>query len=257
MCATAVHPEDRVQIVCVPADAARKVSESLGRDVVEYDAATNTLLMPALLSDVSWEQYESLLESLPEHRLRHTYDRGTLEQATRYRRHQMVKGLIGRFVEMLTYELEIPIKSTGSATLYRASVQRGLDPDESYYLANERIMRGRFDYDPDLDPPPDLVIEVDVERAAIERMPVFAALGIPEVWRHDGESKFSFHRLADGEYRTNASSVAFPYLAPEDVSQVVDQLYELDENSLVRAFLIRALAKHAKRPHASKKKKGS
>lgn len=257
MCATAVHPEDRIEIFCVPAQAARKVAESLGPDFVEYDASTNTLMMPALLNDVSWEQYELLLEKLPDHRMRHTYDRGTLEMMSPSQRHESIKRMIGRLIEMLTLELDIPIKSVGSTTQRRTAIRRGLEPDESYYIANEPSMRGKFDYDPDHDPPPDLVVEVDVRRPAIKRMAVYAALGVPEIWRHDGKSKLSFHQLVAGKYKPVEQSAAFPFLSPDDISRFIDQMYELDENSLVRAFLTRALAKHAKRSHASKKKKGS
>lgn len=255
MCATAVHPEVRVEIFCVPASAARKVAESLGPDVVEYDARAGTLLMPALMHDVSWEQYESLLETLPDHRMRHTYDRGTLEMMSPLQRHESIKRMIGRLIETLAYELDLPIKSVGSTTQRRKSVRRGLEPDESYYVAHERAVRGKLDYDPDRDPPPDLVIEVDVRRPAVERMAVYAALGIPEIWRHDGKRKLSFHRLADGKYETIERSDAFAYLAPDDISAFIDQMGETDENSIVRAFVKHALAKKVERRSPRKKKR--
>lgn len=255
MCATAVHPEVRVEIFCVPASAARKVAESLGPGIVEYNARAGTLLMPALMHDVSWEQYESLLETLPDHRMRHTYDRGALELMKPSGRQVYIACLSGRFIETLTYEMNLPIKTVGSATLFKESACRGLEPDESYYIAHERAVRGKLDYDPERDPPPDLVIEVDVRRPAVERMAVYAALGIPEIWRHDGKRKLSFHRLADGKYETIERSAAFPYLAPDDISAYIDQMGELDENSIVRAFVKHALAKKAERRSPRKEKR--
>lgn len=254
MCPTAVHPDDHVEIFCVPASAARRVAEQLGRGVVEYDARTGTLLMPALTNDVSWEQYEMLLEMLPDHRMRHTYDRGALELMKPSGRQVYIACLIGRFIETLTYEMNLPIKSVGCATLFNNSVRRGLEPDESYYIANERAVRGKLEYDPVRDPPPDLVIEVDVRRPGVERMAVYAALGLPEIWRHDGERKLSFHRLAGGKYESIERSDAFPYLAPGDISAYIDQMGELDENSIVRAFVKHALAKKAA-CHGPQKKK--
>ena len=255
MCATAVHPEVRVEIFCVPASAARKVAGSLGREVVEYHARTGTLLMPALTNDVSWEQYKMLLETLPDHRMRHTYDRGALELMKPSGRQAYIACLVGRLIETFAYKLNLPILSAGSATLYRKSVLRGLEPDESYYIAHERDVRGKLDYDPDRDPPPDLVIEVDVRRPAVERMAVYAALGVPEIWRHDGERKLSFHRLAGGKYEAIEHSDAFPYLAPDDISAYLDQMGELDENSIVRAFVKHALAKKAERGGPRKKRR--
>ena len=255
MCATAVRSKDRVEIFCVPAQAARKVAESLGSGVVEYDPQTGTLLMPTLMHDVSWELYELLLDTLPDHRMRHTYDRGTLEMMSPLQRHESIKRMIGRLIETLAYELDLPIKSVGSTTQHRKSVRRGLEPDESYYVANERAVRGKLDYDSDRDPPPDLVIEVDVRRPAVERMAVYAALGIPEIWRHDGNRKLSFHRLASGKYELIERSDAFPYLAPDDISAFIDQMGELDENSIVRSFVKHALAKKAEHRSPRKKKR--
>ena len=255
MCATAVHPEVRVEIFCVPPQAARKVAESLGSGVVEYDAQTGTLLIPALMHDVSWEQYELLLETLPDHRMRHTYDQGTLEMMSPLQRHESIKGMIGRLIETLAYELDLPIKSVGSTTQRRKAVRRGLEPDESYYVAHESLMRGRLDYDPDRDPPPDLVVEVDLRRPAVERMTIYAALGVPEIWRHDGKSKLFFYRLTSGKYESIEHSDAFEFLAPDDVSAFIDQMGELDENSIVRSFVKRALAKKAERRNPRKKKR--
>ena len=254
MCATAVHPEQRVEVFCVPTSAYRKIAAPFGRGVVEYDAQAETMLLPALMNDVSWEQYETLLETLSDHRMWHTYDQGTLEMMSSSPRHERIKIIIARLIEMLTLEFDISIKSVGSTTLRRAASSRGLEPHESYFIAHEALMRGKRDYDLDRDPPPDLVVEVDIQSAVIDRMPVFAALGVPEIWRHDGESNLSFHRLTRGEYESIERSEAFPFLAPDDVSRFVDQRQELDENSLVRSFLNWVRAKQAKRPQAPKKK---
>src|SRR5580658_868882 len=117
-----------------------------------------------VLSGVTWSTYEALLADTETSGTKFTYDRGYLEIVSPSREHEHVKRLIGRMIDAVTEELEIPISSGGSTTLKLELKQRGAEPDECYYVANEPRMRGHENYDPATDPPPDLVIEVDISR---------------------------------------------------------------------------------------------
>ena len=153
------------------------------------------------------------------------------------REHERLKRLLGRLFEMLAFELDIPIQSTGSTTLSHASTERGLEPDETYYIAHELQLRTRVDYDPDHDPPPDLAIEIDVTSNSIPRMPVYEAIGVPEIWRCRN-GIVSFHQLqSGGGYREVERSAAFPLLRPADIQVFIDQRHSLDEHSILRSFL--------------------
>lgn len=257
MCATAVHPEERVEIFCVPASAARKIAETLGPGVVEYNARTGTLWMPALLGDISWEQYETLLEALPEHRLRHAYDQGTLEMMSPSTNHEWTKKFLGRLIETMAFELSIPMKAVGSATRKSKAAQKGLEPDESYYIANEPLMRERFDDAPGRDPPPDLVIEVDLRRAAVKRRRIYASLGVRELWEHDGKELRFYQLSGSGEYEPIAKSLSFPFLKPSDFTPYVDQRGKVSDNELIRGFIdqVRKKAKKPSAPRVKKKKR--
>jgi Uma2 family endonuclease len=138
-------------------------------------------------------------------------------------------------VETISSTLKIPIKSVGSTTVTRKPAKRGLQPDEGYYFANEPAVRFKMKYDPSVDPPPDLVIEVDVTSKSIKRMPVYAALRVPEVWRHDGSQLF-FYGLHRGKYRRLEQSLSFPFLKPDDLMRFLNQCTKVDEMTLLDSF---------------------
>jgi Uma2 family endonuclease len=190
-----------------------------------------------VIHGVSWDEYDALLAAIPERRLPHTYDRGTLEIMSPSKPHEWIKKLIGRMVEAMTLELNVPIQSVGSTTLRRELSKRGLEPDDSYYIANELQVRGKDTLDLETDPPPDLVIEVDVTSSCLDRLDVYAKLRVPEIWRHDGGTLTFLVLHPTGDYRPQASSLAFPLLKPGDIQRFLDEHAKQDENSIIRAFL--------------------
>src|SRR4051794_39280547 len=153
-----------------------------------------------LLHNVSWQTYETLLEEVNSRGVRLTYDNGSLEIMTVSHGHENYGRLLGRFVEALTEELNIPVHSGGSTTFKREAKKRGLEPDECYWIENELAMRGKKEFDIDSDPPPDLAIEVEISRSALNRMAIYATLGVLEVWRFDTEELTIWHLRGDGRY---------------------------------------------------------
>ncbi|HEY9740149.1 MAG TPA: Uma2 family endonuclease, partial [Coleofasciculaceae cyanobacterium] len=139
-----------------------------------------------LLRNISWQTYQDLLKDLEEQPgIRLSYDRGLLEIMAPSPPHENYKKVLGRFVETLTEELNIEIKSLGSLTCKREDLARGLEPDQCYYIQNEAVVRTLDEIDFNQDPPPDLVIEIDISSSSINRLSLYAALGVPEVWRYD------------------------------------------------------------------------
>ncbi|MBP0018425.1 MAG: Uma2 family endonuclease [Cyanobacteria bacterium SBLK] len=189
-----------------------------------------------LLQNIRWETYEALLKDFEEQpTVRLTYDRGLLEIMTPLDPHEGNKKIIGRFVETLTEELEIEIRSLGSRTCRRRDLLRGLEPDQCYYITNESVVRGVRQIDLDRYPPPDLVIEIDITSSSIDRMALYITLGIPEVWRYDGNA-IAFYRLQNGQYQTCETSVIFPFVRSEDILQFLNRSGTMGENRLIRSF---------------------
>jgi Uma2 family endonuclease len=139
-------------------------------------------------------------------------------------------------VETLTEELNIPLQSGGSTTFDREDLDRALEPDECYYLKNEPAVRDKDEIDLSVDPPPDLAVEIDISRSSLNRMGIYAAMGVPEVWRYDGETLRVYLRQADGTCLESERSQNFPFLPLASVAAFLKRRYEMNETQLVRAF---------------------
>jgi Uma2 family endonuclease len=190
-----------------------------------------------VLHDINWSTYTRLLRLFAEHpSVRLAYDRGDLEIMSPLPEHESDADMLGRFVVVLTEELGLPIKAGRSSTFRRRRRRRGLEPDNSYWIANEARVRGKRRIDLRIDPPPDLAIEVDGTSSSLDRMGIYAALAVPEVWRLDGPV-LSFHVLGTGgRYAESTRSAALPLGAPADLVGFLALRSTLDENAVVRHF---------------------
>ncbi len=189
-----------------------------------------------LLKNISWQTYEALLEDVEEQPgLRLTYDRGRLEIMTPLDPYEGYKKLVGRFVEALTEEINVEIRSLGSRTCKREDLARGLEPDQCYYIQNERVVRELDQIDLNQDPPPDLVIEIDITSSSIDRLELYADLGVPEVWRYNGR-RLTIYCLEGKSYQECDRSPTFPFLLNTEIVRFLDMRKMMGENSLIRSF---------------------
>jgi Uma2 family endonuclease len=189
-----------------------------------------------VFEDASWDLYEEVLRNIGNRPIRVTYDDGRMEIMSPLAEHEYGKKLIGRMIEILTFLLDMPMKSLGSTTFRRKDRAKGLEPDECYYFRNEAKMRGRKRLDMRKDPPPELVVEVDVTHHSVPRLPIYAALGVPEIWRYDG-IRLHCLQLKGREYAVRKMSLAFPFLEPALLQQFIDQLAHQDETAIMKAFV--------------------
>lgn len=246
-----------MDIDCVPRKSLDRIAAAFAPDKLRYDPDTETLSLPSRMRGVTWEQYDTLLKALSDHRLRHTYDRGFFEMMSPSHRHEKLSHVIGRFIEEMSWSIGIRVEGFGSATRRRRSLRRGLEPDETYFIANEPAMRGRFDYNQERDPPPDLVIEVDLRRPSKRRMRIYAALQIPEVWTHDGKAT-RFFALQEGDYHEVAHSLSYRFLSPAHIDRFLARLPNEATEDVVHAFGKWAKTEHKKsRTRQSRKRKRS
>lgn len=189
-----------------------------------------------LLRNISWQTYQYLVKDFEQQpAIRLTYDRGLLEIRMPLDPHETYKKLLGRLVEALTEELEIEIRSLGSRTCDRVDLTQGLEPDQCYYIQNEPAVWNKAQIDLSQDPPPDLAIEIDITSSSINRLNIYANLGVPEVWRYDGQSLLMYC-LQDRQYQVFDQSLAFPILSASDIKRFLDLKKTTKENQLVRLF---------------------
>ena len=171
----------------------------------------------AVRHDIDWGTYTRLLRAFePRRHFRLTYDRGTLEIRSPLWEHERPAYLLGRFIDVLTDELRMPCEPGRTVTLRRRRKSRGLEPDNCYWIANVGRLAGKTHLDLRVDPPPDLAIEIDITHSSLDRLGIYAALGVPEVWRVTAEG-FTFHILVSGVYKVRPRSLSFPRLASADL----------------------------------------
>jgi Uma2 family endonuclease len=149
--------------------------------------------------------------------------------------HENCAHVFGRLVVVLTEELLLSIKGGRSTTFRRFKKRRGLEPDDCYWIAKEPLVRGKNRIELRTDPPPDLALEVDVAHSSLDRMAIYAALRIPEVWRWERQTIVCY-LLGSGGYAVSTTSRAFPGLAPADLGIFLAQRHQMDENALIRQF---------------------
>src|SRR5262245_28175371 len=187
-----------------------------------------------VLHGISWETYERLLAEHQESSGTHfTYDRGRLEIMVLSAKHEAVKHVLTLLVEVLAEELNIDVYGLGSTTFRRADLERGFEPDACFYIQQEALARGKDEIELTVDPPPDLIIEIDITSPSLNKFPVFAALGIPEVWRYDG-ARVSCLRLEGDEYIERAESVVLPRVTGKILTEFVEQDKQLKRTIWLR-----------------------
>jgi Uma2 family endonuclease len=176
-----------------------------------------------LLYNISWEQFENLLKDLGEHRAaRVAYDNGTLEIMTPLPEHEYYKEVISDLTKDIAQELERDYESFGSTTWKREIRMAGLEPDNCFYFQNVDAVRGRLDVNLTQDPPPDLALEIDVTSKSLNRFPIYARLGVPELWCYDsGELKI--YHLQASEYIEAEISLVFPNLPIKELAQLIEE----------------------------------
>ncbi|HXG64518.1 MAG TPA: Uma2 family endonuclease [Blastocatellia bacterium] len=174
-----------------------------------------------ILRGVSWETYKRLLAEHQEKSSTHfTYDRGELEIMVLSPKHEKPNRILALLVEFWALVSDMDVENLGSTTFTRQDLARGFEPDTCFYIANAEQIRGKDEIDLTADPPPDLVIEIDITSPSLDKLPIFAAVGVPEVWRYDGR-EVSILKLDAGSYQAQAESLVLPGLTKEFIAQFI------------------------------------
>lgn len=188
-----------------------------------------------VLSGVDWGMYASLRDAPQNDRLRMTYDDGDLYLMSPGKLHERIGDLLLWMIHTWVDYHRIPIGNTGSTTLRSELLDRGFEPDKSFFIQNEAAVRGLDQHDPQRDPPPDLTIEVDVTSLSNVRMPIYAAFGVPEVWRWR-DDELTVFRLDGSVYAEIDHSIALPGFPVKLAAATLDRRNETDETSLIAEF---------------------
>lgn len=189
-----------------------------------------------VLHNISWSGYENLLGEIGDSHLRLTYDDGDLEIMTLSFGHENAGEWIGRLIFFLALELKMPLCSGGATTLKKALHRKGLEPDKCFWIKHEKAMRGKKHWNPLKDPPPDLAVEVDITSSSMDRLAIYAALEVPEIWHYDGATFKVLVLTSAGAYKEKSMSLAFPMLPLKSFARFVEDLGTTDEVELIQSF---------------------
>lgn len=196
------------------------------------------------LYEIDWGEYELLLGQLSDHsHLRINYNQGRLEIMSPSAKHEKYKNLLHDLVLILGDELEQDVLSYGSVTLKLQSHGKGAEGDDCFYIQHAGRVAGKDRLDLSNDPPPDLVIEIDLTSESSGKFAIYAAMAVPEIWHYDG-SQWQIWQLVDQDYAPAAHSLAFDFLSAEQIAEFVTSSESEGTYKARRAF--RAWARAAR-----------
>lgn len=186
---------------------------------------------------VTWDDYEAMLRIVGERPMRVTFDRGKMEVMSPLWKHGSISYLLGRLIDVLTEEGGVPVEAGDPVTFNRQDLEKGVEPDKCYYLGDHAgLVRGKDRLEMGADPPPDLVIEADVTHSSLDRLGIYAALGVREVWRFDGQALQFLHLQADGSFQPRDTSLNFPGLTLAAIARFLEQARDSDKTMWIRSF---------------------
>ncbi len=190
-----------------------------------------------VIQDVTWESYLALLDWMDGRNVRITFDGERLELMSPSYEHGRGDSLIGYLIRRLSEELEIDICSSSPVTFKSELVQKGLEPDTCFWFQNEPLVRGKRELDLTVDPPPDLVVEVEVRSSILNRLEIYAALRVPELWRWRNDRMEVLLLGPDQQYHPAATSRCLPMVPIEEFSRWVGRGLEMSERQFIREFV--------------------
>ncbi len=186
------------------------------------------------LQDVSWETYRQLVEDqMGKRDLRLTYDDGELEIMVVSYKHDAYSFMLGEIVSTISDWLEFDFVGAGSTTFRAEKKRKGFEGDGSFYFKNAETVRGKDEIDLSVDPPPELVIEIDITHGSLSKFPILAAIGVEEIWRFDGNGVV-FYRLRNENYEQVAESVCLPNVKSEIVTELLFAAEEMKRSEWLK-----------------------
>ncbi len=189
-----------------------------------------------VLNNISWEEYEQLLEDLGDgYAVNVYYDRGRLKIMSPSSSHEMYKDLILRLVDIVADHVDIVLESRGSTTFKRKRPSKGAEPDVCFYIQNASRIIGKLKIDLATDPPPDVVVEIDVSHDSTDKFEFYASIGVPEIWRYDEHQAQIFH-LQGETFIEMPSSRALPLVTSDALTRFLDQSKTEGQSATLKSF---------------------
>ena len=201
-------------------------------EAIAHLPAGATLRLPS----VSWEEYETLLSDLSDWPgMRVSYDEGKVEIMSPSPEHKDYKEFVYSLARVISEESNITLETRGSATFRQKRKAKGAEPDTCFYMQNAARIIGQRTIDLEVDPPPDVVVEIDTTNESLSKFNIYAAFGVPEIWRYDGEQAH-IYQLTNQTYVEANSSLAFSSLTATALTDFIAQSKTQGQTAALIAF---------------------
>lgn len=185
---------------------------------------------------ISWNEYEELLDAVGEASgLRISYDDGTLQIMTVSFKHEKYVRTIERMVDLVSLQLRIKVLFYGSATMKKHRKKKGAEPDACFYVEKADLVGTKDDIDLNTDPSPDVVVEIDLHHDSFSKFPIYAALGVREIWRYEGQA-LTIHHLSEGQYVASEASLSLPFFTSGVLTEFLARIPNQDQYNILLAF---------------------
>jgi Uma2 family endonuclease len=188
-----------------------------------------------IVPQVSWDEYERLLEALAPRHLRVSYDCGRLQIVSPLPEHERYGRFIEDLVLLYCQAFDITLEKLGSTTWKKRALAKGAEPDCCYYVGNAKRIIGKRNLDLESDPPPDIVVEIDTTNSSLGKFLIYAALCVPEIWRYDGQT-VTIYRLRRKEYVKVSQSPSLPEMTGELLAESLELSKTQGQTSARLAF---------------------
>jgi Uma2 family endonuclease len=186
--------------------------------------------------DVSWEEYEDLLERVGEASgLRISFDEGKMQVMTLSTEHENDGVFIDGMLRLLSIRLRINIRFFGSATIRKKQRRKGKEPDCCFYVQTASLLGNRQKLNFEKDPPPDVAVEIDIHHESRDKFAIYAGLGVPEVWLYNGK-QLTIHLLRGTRYVKATASQALPMLTSAILTGFLTRMQQDGEFQAMLAF---------------------
>ncbi|HEX8890474.1 MAG TPA: Uma2 family endonuclease [Pyrinomonadaceae bacterium] len=210
----------------------------MSTELVDYIDAIAHLPAGATLrlSSVSWEEYEMLLSDLTDWPgMRVSYDAGEMKVMSPSPEHEDYKDFVYSLARVISEESNIILETRGATTFRQKRKAKGAEPDTCFYVQNAARVIGKRKIDLDIDPPPDVVVGIDLTNESLGKFNIYAAFGVPEIWRYDGEHAY-IYQLTGQTYAETNDSLAFPSLTAAALTDFIAQSKTQGQTAALIAF---------------------
>jgi Uma2 family endonuclease len=188
-----------------------------------------------LFRDVAWAEYKQIADENERPGVRVTYDRGSLEIMSPLAKHEAYKDFILRLLDRLSVLTDVEFESLGSTTFDQEWLDKGVEPDNCFYIANAPAIIGKERIDLDCDPPPDIAVEIDISHPSISKLLLYEEMRVPEVWLYN-EKRLRILLLSDAGYREFPQSQSFPFLTDDVLTQFLERSKTKGQSAVLRKF---------------------